>query len=166
MVLVFVIATSAHSVIATFNEIHFKKMVMKIKNFQILIHYMSHKNCSSNKCSTFLSWKIPNSGFFAFNKFDISSDQIFKSAINYGPYWTWHFLISSAHTAKWYIGWKILHVYYQYIKSSESLTEGVAFVFYFLFFFDFFLFTFCFGHGGGIGFGNFYRDKNYGIEIQ
>ena len=43
MVSVFVIATSAHSVIATFNEIHFKKMVMKIKNFQISIHYMLHK---------------------------------------------------------------------------------------------------------------------------
>ena len=77
MVSVFVIATSAHSVIATFNEIHFKKMVMKIKNFQILIHYMSHKNCSSNICSTFLSWKKSKfRTFFAFNKFDISSDQL------------------------------------------------------------------------------------------
>ena len=86
MVSVFVIATSAHSVIATFNEIHFKKMVMKIKNFQILIHYMSHKKTvpQTNVLHSSVG-KFQIQDFFAFNKFDISSDKIFKSAPNYGP---------------------------------------------------------------------------------
>ena len=58
------------------------------------------------------------------------------------------------------------HVYYQYIESSVSLNEGIAFVFYFLFFFAFFLFTFCFGHGGGTGLGNFYRGKNIESKLS
>ena len=153
MVSVFVIATSAHSVIATFNEIHFKKMVMKIKNFQILIHYMSHKNCSSNKCSTFLSWKIPNSGFFAFNKFDISSDQIFKSAINYGSKWTSHFLISSAQTAKRYVGWEflacLLSVYREQCESERRHCICLLLFIFLRFFLIYLLFWAWWWHGFG-----------------
>ena len=66
MVLVFVIATSAHSVIATFNEIHFKKMVMKIKNFQILIHYMLHNKKTVPQTYVLHSSVGKKSGLFCF----------------------------------------------------------------------------------------------------